>query len=736
MRFIEKKVDIPAKERKKIESAIINLQVMPSMRALWAAGPAAEKTNASVFNCAYNNITSIKSFSATMYLLMCGCGVGFSVENHFIARLPELKKKNANKTHVVVEDSREGWARAFYKLLIAHFEGHDVTYDLSKLRPAGARLKTFGGKSSGPGPLKDLFDFVGKVFNEARRVNRKRLSSLDCLDILNKAGECVTAGGIRRSAQISLSDLDDSLIAGAKQGQFWLNNGHRALSNNSAVYHGRPDIMRFLHEFTELIKSGAGERGIFNRTGVLANIPDRRIRMDDMGTNPCQPPNTLVYTRDGDITIKELASKCRNGGSVEVWDGNKWVACNNFRETGYHQDVYTVTLYDGTVIEATGYHKFLLEDGTRLKLLDLKLGDRLARSYAPGTRVPNDNRIKSLAFSRNEPIVYCCTIPSTNSFALSCGIQIGQCSEITLRDKEFCNLSSNVIRANDSLEDVLQKVRVATHIGTIQAMFTDFPEDIMGKGWMKNCNEERLLGVSLTGLRDHPVLSSVNDEAEQWLKSMKYTAISEAEKWSKAYGINMPASITCVKPEGNSSQLNESASGCHPRYAAYYIRRYRVASTDSLYKMMLDQGVQFRPEIGQDPNNPYTWVVDFPVKSPDGAKTRHATSALEQLEYALFLKKNWAEHQVSCTVYVKENEWPDVMAYVYNNFDDICGISFLPEENVYQLAPYEEVTEAQYNKLASEFPALDYSKLVEYENEDETSGSREYACVGDKCELV
>ena len=596
MRFIEKKVDIPAKERKKIESAIINLQVMPSMRALWAAGPAAEKTNAAVFNCAYNNITSIKSFSATMYLLMCGCGVGFSVENHFIARLPELKKKNANKTHVVVEDSREGWARAFYKLLIAHFEGHDVTYDLSKLRPAGARLKTFGGKSSGPGPLKDLFDFVGKVFNEARRINRKRLSSLDCLDILNKAGECVTAGGIRRSAQISLSDLDDSLIAGAKQGQFWLNNGHRALSNNSAVYHGRPDIMRFLHEFTELIKSGAGERGIFNRTGVLANMPDRRIRMDDMGTNPC--------------------------------------------------------------------------------------------------------------------------------------------SEITLRDKEFCNLSSNVIRANDSLEDVLQKVRVATHIGAIQSMFTDFPEDIMGKGWMKNCNEERLLGVSLTGLRDHPVLSSVNDEAEHWLKSMKYTAISEAEKWSKAYGINMPASITCVKPEGNSSQLNESASGCHPRYSAYYIRRYRVASTDSLYKMMLDQGVQFRPEIGQDPNNPYTWVVDFPVKSPDGAKTRHATSALEQLEYALFLKKNWAEHQVSCTVYVKENEWPDVMAYVYNNFDDICGISFLPEENVYQLAPYEEISEGQYNKLASEFPALDYSKLVEYENEDETSGSREYACVGDKCELV
>jgi ribonucleoside-triphosphate reductase len=577
-------------------NAISKMDAMPSMRAFWAAGEAARRNHITMYNCAYAAINDVAAFGEALYILMCGTGFGFSVERQYVDQLPEIQPRTGNTVHVYVEDSKEGWASALLAVLHALWRGDDVTIDDSQVRPRGARLLTMGGRASGPEPLRDLFTFLIKIFNDRRARKQRKLTSLDCLDIMNKIAEIVVVGGVRRSSEICLSDLDDRLVAEAKMGEFWSDHPHRSMSNNSAVYNGKTDVVTFLEEWTTLIKSKAGERGIFNREGAQKQMTasGRRKPWEHIGTNPC--------------------------------------------------------------------------------------------------------------------------------------------GEIILRDQEFCNLSEVVVRANDNLDSLKRKVRIATAFGAWQSTFTEFP--FLREGWARNCNEERLLGVSLTGIMDNAVLNNVNDKAKKWLSELKGVTITEAERWAKRLEINMSAAITCVKPSGTVSQLVNCASGIHNRYADHYMRRYRISATDPLFRMMRDQGVKWYPEVGQDPATASTMVLEFPIASPTGAKTRHDMTAMQQLEHWRMVKEFWCEHNPSVTVYVGEDEWVETASWVYGNFEDVCGISFLPKSNhVYQLAPYEEITREQYTAALNEFPRIDYSKLRNYEEEDNTQGSQSYACVGDKCEL-
>lgn len=580
------------------KQAILDMEVMPSMRSMWAAGPAAKFDNVSCYNCSYLVMDNLRSFSELLYILMCGTGVGFSVERQYTDQLPRFAKRLNGKTiDIVVEDSRKGWADAFYKVLEACWAGHNIRPDVSKVRPRGSRLLTMGGRASGPEPLLDLFNFVANLFEAKRRKGQYKLNPIDVLDINNKAAEIVVVGGVRRSSEISFSDLDDWQVAEAKIGQFW-NAGlaHRAMSNNSIAYNVKPDVITFTEEFLNLMKSGTGERGIYNREGAIKQMTasGRRDACEDVGGNPCL--------------------------------------------------------------------------------------------------------------------------------------------EILLRPMQFCNLSEVVVRPNDKLEDLKAKVKIAAMFGTWQASFTHFP--YLRPEWKTNCEEERLLGVSLTGIMDHPVLSNVNDKMKKWLSDMKSEAIRETERWCKRLDISMSTAITCVKPSGTVSQLVDSSSGIHSRYSQHYIRRYRISATDPLFRMLKDQGVPYHAEVGQEISTAATMVLDFPFASPIGAVTRHDVTAIQQLEHWKVYKYFWCEHNPSVTVYVGENEWLKTLTWCYENFDDLCGVSFLPKsDHVYQLAPYEEINETKYNELFSKFPKIDYTKLGTYETEDNTEGSRNYACVSGQCEI-
>ncbi len=583
--------------------AMLNTEALCSMRLMWAAGKAAKANNIATYNCSFMAVNDVRAFSECLYILMCGTGVGFSVESEFVNELPPLKPATGKEINIIVEDSKEGWADGLHKLLDSLWEGHTPKPDYSKVRERGSRLMTMGGRSAGPEPLKNLFDFIIKLFQQKRQKGQFKLAPIDVLDAFNKIAEIVVVGGVRRSSEISLSDLNDKQVSQAKMGEFWNQFPHRRMSNNSTAYNYKPDILTFMEEMGSLIRSGSGERGIFNREGA---------------------------------------------------------------------------------------YKQILSSGRRT----LKSHDK-AKFYIIGTN---------------------------------------PCGEILLRDMEFCNLSEVVVRENDIIETLRQKVKIATMFGAWQATFTDFP--FLRPQWKQNCNEERLLGVSLTGIMDNPILNNVNDKMKKWLSELKSLAVSECEKWCKKLDINMSAAITCVKPSGTVSQLTDCASGIHPRYANHYIRRYRISSVDPLFKMLKDQGVPYNPEVGEDPINPSTMVLDFPVASPLKGKTRHDYTALQQLEHWKVVKEFWCEHNPSVTVYVDDPEWLDVAAWCYKNFDDLCGVSFLPKDNgVYQLAPYEEIDLKTYDKLTNAFPKIDYSQLSKYENDDNTEGAKTFSCVGDKCEI-
>ncbi|CAB5220633.1 hypothetical protein UFOVP244_15 [uncultured Caudovirales phage] len=601
---------IPPGVLEKIENQMLNLSVMPSMRLVWAAGPAAKNDNLTIYNCAFLPLDSVDAFAECLYILMCGTGAGFSVEKTFVDRLPVIPPISAKAIDpYVVSDDKRGWADSLKVLMNSLYQGVDLDMDYSLVRPKGARLKTMGGRASGPEPLITLHSFVRETFAKA---SGRKLTSLECHDIANQIAEIVVAGGVRRSSQISLSDLNDEEMRHAKVWPFPL---RRAMANNSAVYDSKPSHEEFLVEWEALKNSGSGERGIFNRGSARSAAPERRDASKIVGTNPC--------------------------------------------------------------------------------------------------------------------------------------------AEISLRAKSLCNLSEVVVRPEDTTSSLLDKVETAAWIGVIQSTLTHFP--YLSKEWKENCEDERLLGVSITGQMDAPHL--LTDDV---LRQMKEVALTVAKKASDIMGVNMSAAVTCIKPSGTVSQLVNSSSGMHCRYAPYYIRRYRISATDPLFHCLRSQGAVFTPENGQSKeawekaeetgvthfcpiyrkgeewseSKVGTWVVSFPVKAPETSLKVKDMNALEQLDHYRKIQTNWCEHNASMTVYVKDHEWTEVGQWIYDHWDIVNGLSFLPYDGgKYEQAPYEEISQEVYEAMTLSFPKLDFTQLSKFEAGDQTQGSQTYACVGGACDV-
>ncbi len=599
----QKGLQLPAGVRTQLETAVLNLEVMPSMRALMTAGPALARCNVAGYNCSYLPIDHPRAFDECLYILMCGTGVGFSVEQKYVSQLPIVNEHfEKSASTIVVDDSKQGWAKAFRELIAMLYAGQIPSWDLSKLRPAGARLKTFGGRSSGPAPLNQLFEFTVNKFINAKG---RKLTPLEVHDIVCKVGDVVVVGGVRRSALISLSDLSDTQMQDAKSGMWWENNSQRALANNSAVYNDTPDLLTFMKEWEALIRSQSGERGIFNRkaSNEQALKNGRREANADFGTNPC--------------------------------------------------------------------------------------------------------------------------------------------SEIILRPNQFCNLSEVVVRAEDTLDTLARKVELATILGTLQSMLTEFK--YLRKVWQNNTEEERLLGVSLTGILDNEVMAGryATDAGftdkyttlEACLEHLRQVAVDTNAKYAALLGIPASTAITCIKPSGTVSQLVDSASGIHPRHSKYYIRTVRGDKKDPLTQFMIASGIPAEDCVVKPTD---TTVFSFPMAAPAGAGTRADMSAVDHLKLWLTYQLHWCEHKPSVTISVEDKEWLDVGAWVYKNFDTLSGVSFLPYSNhTYKQAPYQEVNEEQYNALLAKMPTgIDWTKLSEFEFEDTTSGAQDLACVAGVCEVV
>ena len=578
--------------RQELKDAVLNLEIMPSMRALMTAGEALKRDNTAGYNCSYVAVNRVRAFDEILYILMCGTGVGFSVERQYVEKLPTIAEVFTDSdTTIIVQDSKAGWAKAFRELISLLIGGQVPKWDLSKIRPAGARLKTFGGRASGPKPLEDLFRFTTDTF---KRAAGRKLTSIECHDIVCKVAEIVVVGGVRRSALISLSNLTDERMRDAKTGAWWNDNPQRALANNSVAYKEKPEIGTFMDEWVSLYKSKSGERGIFNRDAAkktVAKLGDRRDPNYDFGTNPC--------------------------------------------------------------------------------------------------------------------------------------------SEIILRDSEFCNLTEVIIRPEDTLESIGRKVRLATILGTWQASLTHFP--YLSSSWEKNCKEEALLGVSLTGIVDNKMMRDI-DELPKNLGLLRLIAVDANREWSAKIGINPAAAITCVKPSGTVSQLTDAASGIHPRHNEYYVRTVRADRKDPLCQMMVEMGFPHEPCV-MKPD--HTMVFSFPMKA-EGSITRNDLTAIEHLELWLAYQRHWCEHKPSITITVREHEWMEVGAFVYKHFDEISGISFLPHsDHSYRQAPYQDCTKEQYQELLAKMPKdVDWSLLKNYEKSDTTKSSQTMACSADGCELV
>ena len=578
---------VDKKTAEEVRNAIYNLEVMPSMRSMMTAGEALNRDNVAGYNCSFTPINHIRCFDEVMYILLCGTGVGFSVERQDIAKLPTVSEEmNESETTIKVSDSKVGWASAYRELISLLYAGKIPKWDTSAVRPAGTRLKTFGGRASGPAPLEELFNFTVTLFKKA---TGRKLSSIEVHDVICKIADIVVVGGVRRSALISLSNLTDERMRNAKTGQWWVEDVQRALANNSVAYTEKPDMGIFMKEWESLYASKSGERGLFNRYAATKQRAKsgRSDTTFDYGTNPC--------------------------------------------------------------------------------------------------------------------------------------------GEIILRPNGFCNLSECVVRPGDTLESLKRKVELATIIGTVQSTLTDFR--YLRSVWKRNAEEERLLGVSLTGLMDHKILSK-NIDSATWLQELKEHAIRTNQLWAAKLGINPSAAITCVKPSGTVSQLVGSSSGIHPSYSDYYIRTVRADRRDPLAEFMVAEGFPAEPDVTKPDN---TLVFSFPTKAPKGSITRNEVTAIQQLEQYLNYKENWCEHNPSITVYVKEEEWMEVGAWVYKHFDDVIGVTFLPHsDHVYKQAPYQEITKEDYDAMIKDFPkSIDWTKLQE--NTDLTEGAQELACVAGVC---
>ena len=585
--------DLPQKVQSELEDAILSQRVMPSMRCLMTAGEALKRENIAGYNCSYVAVDRVQAFDEILYVLMNGTGVGFSVERQFTSKLPEVAEEfHMSDIVIQVADSKLGWAKALKELIGLLYIGQIPRWDLSKVRPAGAPLKTFGGRASGPEPLENLFNFCTTIFQNA---NGRKLSSIECHDIVCKIAEIVVVGGVRRSALISLSNLSDDRMRHAKSGQWWNENAQRALANNSACYTEKPDMGIFMDEWKSLYESKSGERGIFNRESA-----------------------------------------------------NKMAAKNGRRE------------------------------------------------------------IEGYEFGTNP------------------------CSEIILRDREFCNLSECVVRPSDTRETLLEKVELATIIGTFQSSLINFK--YLSAAWKRNCEEERLLGVSLTGIMDCKLTNGKDKNLKELLKDLRTKAVETNKIWAKKLGINQSVAITCVKPSGTVSQLVDAASGIHARHNPFYIRTVRGDKKDPLTKMMKDAGFPIEDDVM---NPSHTAVFSFPMKVDKGAVFRTDMSAIEQLRLWLVYQKHWCEHKPSVTISVKENEWLEVGAWVYEHFDYMSGVSFLPfSEHTYRQAPYQDCDKEKYEEILKLMPKnVDWTKLGEYETQDMTTSSQELACVAGGCEI-
>lgn len=570
---------------KELYDAIVAMDVMPSMRSLMTAGKALDRDNVAGYNCSYVALDDVRAFDEIMYILMCGTGVGFSVERQYVSQLPMIAEEFYDSgTTISVRDSKIGWATGFRELLALLYGGKIPKWDTSSVRAAGARLKTFGGRASGPEPLEDLFKFTINLFINAKG---RKLTSLEVHDLVCKIADIVVVGGVRRSALISLSNLSDDRMRNAKNGQWWELSPQRALANNSVAYTEKPDVGIFLQEWTALYESKSGERGLFNR--VAANKQSaktgRRKAYDGFGTNPC--------------------------------------------------------------------------------------------------------------------------------------------GEIILRSAGFCNLSEAVIKSTDATESIKSKVRLAAILGTFQSSLTSFR--YLRKVWQRNAEEERLLGVSLTGIMDSPILAQVTPE---FLNELKNVAIETNKEWAEKLGINPAAAITTIKPSGTVSQLVNSSSGIHTRYADYYIRTVRSDSKDPVTLFLMNQGVPYEEDV----TNPSNIVFSFPQKAPEGSVLRDKLSAIEQLEIYKTYYQNWCEHNPSVTIYVKEKEWLEVAAWVFKNFDYLGGVSFLPHtDHIYRQAPYQEVSKEEYEKTVESMPKIQWEEFIE--TEDNVVSYKELSCIAGVCEL-
>jgi len=577
--------------RKELEDAVINLDIMPSMRSLMTAGEALERSNIAGYNCSYVAVDDPKAFDEAMMILLCGSGVGFSVERQDVAKLPEIPEEMfPSNTVIAVADSKEGWAKALRQLIALLYAGEMPKWDVSKVRPAGARLKTFGGRASGAEPLVDLFKFVTNKFKSAAG---RKLTSIECHDIMCKIGEVVVVGGVRRSAMISLSNLSDERMRVAKAGAWWEQHGYRALANNSVCYTEKPEIGAFMHEWTSLYESKSGERGIFNREASVKKVASlgRRDTQHAFGTNPC--------------------------------------------------------------------------------------------------------------------------------------------SEIILRPQQFCNLSECIVREHDTEATLKRKIELCTMLGTFQATLTKFP--YLRKIWTKNTEEERLLGVSMTGIMDNKLTSTNGKDLEVLLQKLRLASVECNKQLAEEIGIPQSAATCCVKPSGTVSQLVDSASGIHHRHSPYYIRRVRGDIKDPLTQFMISKGVPYEPCV-MKPDT--TIVFSFPKKAPEGATTRNDVTAMEHLDLWLTYQRHFCEHKPSITVSVKEDEWMDVGAFVWKHFDEISGVSFLPMDGgSYRQAPYEEITKDEYDVMyAASVKTIDWNEMIE--TEDTTTGTQELACTAGGCEII
>jgi ribonucleoside-triphosphate reductase (thioredoxin) len=572
---------IPTKVRRKAEEYIKTLNVMPSMRALWSAGENARRDNAVFYNCSFLAVDSIEAFGESLYLLACGCGVGYSVESQYVNELPTIQKqKNQPRLYFKIPDSRQGWKQSVDFGVKAWFGGRDVDFDYTDVRPAGTPLKISGGYASGPEPLRRCLEYMRDTVLKAQD---RKLTTIEASDIMNEIANAIVVGGVRRSSQIALSDVNDDLMKRSKHGEF---HPRRYMANVSAVYSKKPDVLDFAQEFIDMAKSGSGERGLFNLYAAKRSAPKRRLKSLLAGSNPC--------------------------------------------------------------------------------------------------------------------------------------------AEIVLRNLGLCNLTEVVIRAWDDEDSVRDKITTAVWLGVIQSCFTEFPH--LRPQWKTNAEEERLLGVSLTGLADNIKLAT-----PEVLRMWKKHAVRVSRQAADIMGIAAPAAVTTVKPSGTVSQMVDCSSGMHSRYSEYFIRRVRISGHDPLLKMMIAQGFKAKPA----PENNDTFVLEFPIKAPEGCKTSREDKALAQLEWYKMLVENWAEHNVSCTIYVREEEWLDVTKFVYDHFDVINGVSFFPHDNSrYEMAPYEEIDKETYEKMITELPKIDFTQLAYYENSrDNTTGGQTLACAGNNCEF-